>query len=234
MRSKKIDRFLIYKKMLGERNLKGYTHVLWGHIIQHSNIYVMRAKVILMLQIIELMQKLSIPVPKFQCQSVLIQNNFKEIFDFVLIQKDFREKLRENILYSSESEDNSEWLARLSLNRKNSAQNVTWYRLWLSTEFDLELGTGSFWRFSVVRLFHLWSQTMWQSIIWFFPPFCLILRENLLLTMNFYLSNERSLNSHQYSFFIVWNLYLYKWNFLLWNLDEKNLTFWKIFVLLSK
>ena len=79
----------------------------------------------------------------------------EKILVLVLIQKDFRfncevisdllwnrAKFRENILYSSESEDNSEWINELALNQTNSVQNATWIRLWISTEFDLELGTG--------------------------------------------------------------------------------------------
>ena len=73
----------------------------------------------------------------------------------VLIQKDFRfncegiseflwirAKLRENVQHYSESEDNSDWTTESALIQTNSVQNVTWIRLWLSTEFDFEIGTG--------------------------------------------------------------------------------------------
>ena len=55
----------------------------------------------------------------------------------------FWAKYRESILYNSDSEDNSEWITELTLNQTNAVQNVTWIRLWLSTELGLELGTGA-------------------------------------------------------------------------------------------
>ena len=44
--------------------------------------------------------------------------------------------------FHSESEDNSEWIAEIALSQTNSESNVTWIRLWLSTEFALALGMG--------------------------------------------------------------------------------------------
>ena len=88
----------------------------------------------------------------FISDSEHFQRNFKVL---VLIQKDFRTnceviseflwiraKFRENIMYSSESKDNSEWITELALNQTNSVQNVTWFSQRLSTEFWWELGTG--------------------------------------------------------------------------------------------
>ena len=80
----------------------------------------------------------------------------EKILVLVLIQKDFRfncevlisdllwnrATFRGNTQYSYESEDNSEWINELALNQTNSVQNATWIGLWISTEFDLELGTG--------------------------------------------------------------------------------------------
>ena len=46
-------------------------------------------------------------------------------------------------MYSSESEYNLVEITELALNQTNSVQNMTWIILWLSTEFDLVLDTGS-------------------------------------------------------------------------------------------
>ena len=43
---------------------------------------------------------------------------------------------------SSESEGISEWITEVVLNQRNSVKKATWNRLGLSTEFELELGTG--------------------------------------------------------------------------------------------
>ena len=54
-----------------------------------------------------------------------------------------RAKLRENIQYSSESEDNSEGTTELAVNQTQSVENVAWLRFWLGTEFAWELCKGN-------------------------------------------------------------------------------------------
>ena len=90
----------------------------------------------------------------------------------VLTQKDFRtnsqvislnkKNFREIFLYSSESEDTSEWITEIALNQTNSEQNVTWIRLWLRSDFVWVLGTGVF--------LNLYKDYIWfHSVhLWFF------------------------------------------------------------------
>ena len=59
------------------------------------------------------------------------------ISEFLLISANFRW----NKQHSSETEVNSESINELALNQKNSAQNLTWFRFWLSSELALELDT---------------------------------------------------------------------------------------------
>ena len=65
---------------------------------------------------------------KFQVL-VLIQKNFRTNCEVSSELLWIRAKFRESILYSSDSEDNSEWISELALNQTNSAQNLTWIRL---------------------------------------------------------------------------------------------------------
>ena len=66
------------------------------------------------------------------------RTNTEMISDFLWI----REKFKEKNDYSSESEDNWEWIIEDSLSQTKSVQIVAWIRLWLSTELALELGMG--------------------------------------------------------------------------------------------
>ena len=80
---------------------------------------------------------------------VLIRKDFRFNCDVISELLWIRTKFRENNLYSSESDDNSIWITELALNQTISMQNVTWNRLWLSTEFSLELSTDKVFRLKV-------------------------------------------------------------------------------------
>ena len=87
------------------------------------------------------------PVPTVQQQSVLIRNYFAESSRLSTGSEGFQNQLwrdfwiseslkwssiRENVLFFSESEDNSKWITELAMNQTNSVPNVTWIRFWLT------------------------------------------------------------------------------------------------------